>query len=261
MTEASKDASTHTCSMKPYFEEKGEENPGPLILVHGAGGSTATWFMQLKHLSDSLHVVAIDLNGHGKTEDADANNVFESYLSDIESIVSQFDMPVLGGHSMGGALTQLFALSKPETLSGIILVGTGAKLRVNPMIFQMLESDFDGYLDAMEEFAFFEETDEELKKASRKEMSKCPARIIARDFKACDSFDIMGRIGNIMLPALIVVGENDLLTPQKYSAYLQDSIPDSELVIIPKAGHSVMLEQWDSFNDSVLRWFKAKIAK
>ncbi|MFX0108529.1 MAG: alpha/beta fold hydrolase, partial [Candidatus Hodarchaeota archaeon] len=138
--------------MSIHIEERGFGNPGPVIFVHGAGGSTATWFMQLKFLSRNLHVVTLDLNGHGTSPDRKEKNAFQSYLDDIESVVSKFEQPILSGHSMGGALTQLYAMEKPERLKGIILIGTGARLRVNPMIFDLLENNFDGYVEAMGQF-------------------------------------------------------------------------------------------------------------
>lgn len=247
--------------MLPHFEEEGMGNPGPVLMVHGAGGSTATWFMQLKHLSKKLHVIAIDLNGHGETPDAGVEDRFKSYLADIDSLVINYDRPVLCGHSMGGALSQLYALANREKLSGLILVGAGAKLRVNPIILQMLEDDFEEYLRALEVYAFFEETDDDLKEASKKEMRKCHPSIISRDFKACDRFDIMEEVEKISLPTLVIVGEGDLLTPPKYSMYLHENIPNSQLVVIPRAGHSVMLEQWKQFNDSVLNWFQSSFAQ
>jgi len=243
--------------MKVHFDERGEGNPGPIVMIHGAGGSTATWFMQLKHLSHGFHVIAIDLNGHGKTVDRNEHDVFKSYLSDIETVVNQYDNIILCGHSMGGALTQLFALQDSSKLSGIILVGTGAKLRVNPMIFEWLENDFEAYIGAMGTYAFAEETDEEMREASKAEMRKCPPSIISRDFRACDAFDVMDRIHQISIPTLIVVGDEDLLTPPKYSTYLGNQIVDSKLTTIPKAGHSVMLEQREAFNSEIKDWHKA----
>ncbi len=243
--------------MNVHFEERGKGKPGPIVMVHGAGGSWATWFMQLKHLSDVLHVVAIDLNGHGSTPDRQEDETFESYLLDIREVVSQYKKPVLCGHSMGGGLTQLYALENQEDLSGIVLVGTGAKLRVNHLIFQMLQSDVESYLNAMGTYAFAEETPEDLRESSKAEMRKCAPSIIERDFRACDAFDIMNKVGQISIPTLVIVGEEDSLTPPKYSTYLDDQIPNAKLVVVPKAGHSVMLEQWCKFNEIVATWYQS----
>lgn len=242
--------------MTVHVEERGRGNPGPIIMVHGAGGSTATWFMQINHLSDRLHVVAVDLNGHGKTPNR-SDELPESYLNDIDSVVTQHERPVLCGHSMGGALTQLYALRNPESLKGIILVGTGARLRVNPMIFSLLDNDFEGYVNALGEFMFHSDTDETLKETSKAEVRKCPASITRRDFEFCNRFDIMESVAKISLPTLVIVGDSDLLTPEKYAAYLAEKISRSQLHVLSKAGHGVMMEQWEEFNDIIAKWYQA----
>ncbi|MFQ5833503.1 MAG: alpha/beta fold hydrolase [Candidatus Thorarchaeota archaeon] len=241
--------------MKVNYEERGAGNPGPVVLVHGAGGSSATWFMQLETLSEHLHIVALDLNGHGKTPDREAKDVTRSYLEDIQNIVGQFDRPVLGGHSMGGALTQLYALENPNDLSGIVLVGTGARLRVTPVIFDLLDSNFEGYVHALGQFMFHEDTAQDIIDAARAEVRKCNVRVTKRDFQICNSFDIMEQVSEITVPTLVIVGEDDLMTPSKYSDYLNGMIAGSQIEIIKEAGHSVMLEQPERFNEAVVDWF------
>ncbi|TET09754.1 MAG: alpha/beta hydrolase [Candidatus Thorarchaeota archaeon] len=243
--------------MSVNFEEAGDSDNRSIIFVHGAGGSAATWFMQLRGLSDEHHVVAIELNGHGKSLDRAEEDSVHSYLQDIHEVVSKFDKPTLAGHSMGGALTQLYALAHQENLSGIILVGTGAKLRVTPVIFDLLENNFDGYVEAAGSLMFHENTSKEMIEASKHEVRKCPAHIISRDFELCDNFDIMDRVSQIGLPTLIIVGEGDAMTPIKYSTYLHLKIKVSAMHIIETAGHSVMLEQFEIFNEYISDWVKS----
>ncbi len=240
--------------MSVHTEVYGEEDALPIIMVHGAGGSSATWFMQLRGLSDSLQPIAIDLNGHGRTPDRGEEDVLRSYIDDIDSVVSNYDRPILMGHSMGGALTQLYTLENSENLRGIVLVGTGARLKVLPMIFDLLENDFESYVRVAGEYMFHKETSTKIIEASQAEIRKCPAHIISRDFQACTTFDIMNAVQNISLPTLIIVGDNDLLTPVKYSTFLKDKIEGSHLEVIEKAGHSVMLEQFKTFNQIVSEW-------
>ncbi|MHA2046813.1 MAG: alpha/beta fold hydrolase [Candidatus Thorarchaeota archaeon] len=241
-------------SMSVNYEEMGGSEKQTIIFIHGAGGSSATWFMQLRGLSNDFHIVAIELNGHGKSPDRGDEDILHSYLHDIHEIVSKFDKPILAGHSMGGALTQLYALNHPENLSGIILVGTGARLRVSPVVFDLLDNDFEGYIKALGHFMFHEGTSEEMIEASKHEVRKCPALIIRRDYEFCDKFDIMEKVSQIKLPTLILVGEDDFMTPVKYSNFLHDKIEGSVIHVIKTAGHSVMLEQSSLFNGLVADW-------
>lgn len=235
-------------------ESAGPEDAQDIVFVHGAGGSAATWLMQLRGLSKDLRVHAVELNGHGSSEDRSDPNTQRAYLEDIESVVVSLERPVLGGHSMGGALTQQYALNHPDTLHGIILIGTGARLRCTPVIFHLLENDFEAYLEALGEFMFHSGTDPRVIEASKAETARCRPEVIARDFGMCDQFDIMEDISAIDVPALIIVGEADVMTPVKYSRYLAEKIADSELRVIPRAGHAVMLEQPTLVNQVIRNW-------
>ncbi|MFW9964770.1 MAG: alpha/beta fold hydrolase [Candidatus Sifarchaeia archaeon] len=236
------------------YEEAGNSNKKTILFIHGAGGSSATWFMQLRGLSSKHHIVAIELNGHGKSPDRAEDDILQSYLDDVHKVVTKFERPFLAGHSMGGALAQLYALNHSENISGIILVGTGAKLRVTPIVFNLLDNDFEGYVEAVGNFMFYEDTSDEMIEASKHEVRKCDVQIIRRDFELCDKFDIMEKVKEIKTPTLIIVGDSDVMTPVKYSQYLKNEIEGSVLQVIEKAGHSVMLEKFGIFNEIVTNW-------
>jgi pimeloyl-ACP methyl ester carboxylesterase len=240
--------------MQVHYEERGNKNLRPIIMIHGAGGSSATWFMQHKGLSENLHVIALDLNGHGRTQDRSDENIVDSYLQDIDSVASQYEKPILAGHSMGGALAQLYALQNSDKLNGLVLVATGAKLRVANMVFDLLDTDFEGYLSAVEEFMFHKNTSKDLIEASVAEVRKCSVPVIRRDFELCNAFNIMDRQKEIQIPTLIIVGAQDMMTPVKYSQYLHSQIENSKLLVIENAGHMVMLEQSSKVNQEILSW-------
>jgi pimeloyl-ACP methyl ester carboxylesterase len=207
-------------------------------------------------LSTKVHLIALDLNGHGKAPDRQASDVTRSYLEDIDAIVRAQNKPLLMGHSMGGALAQLYALENPENLSGLVLVGTGARLRVAPMIFDFLDRDPDAYFDAIPKFMFHESAPRIMVESSQAEAREIPVPVIRRDFEVCNSFDAMQDVSRISLPALIVVGDSDVMTPLKYASYLHEKIAGSDLRIIPEAGHAAMLEKPLEFNQAVLEWLK-----
>ena len=245
--------------MPVHIETRGDSTDPPIIFIHGAGGSSATWIMQLRQLSADFFIVAINLNGHGKTPDRSESDTAESYLTDIEEVVRNYNRPIIAGHSMGGMLSQLFALRFPELISGIILIGTGARLRVAQFIFDALENNFDAYVEGAGNFMFDEHASEELRESSKKEIRKCKPAIIYRDFKACNEFDIMEKVSEISIPTLILVGEQDMMTPAKFSEYLHEKIPNSVLYKIKRAGHSVMLEQPGELNSKIAEWAKSVV--
>ncbi len=246
--------------MAVHVEESRKKAGTPVVMVHGAGGSSATWSMQLRG-AHRLHLLALDLNGHGKTPDRHPTDVRESYLEDISSVVRRADRPVLVGHSMGGALAQLYALQHPEDIRGLVLVGTGARLRVAKAIFDMLDTDFESYVRAAATFMFAKGASQNTVEASLAEIRKCPVPIVRRDFVLCDEFDIMDWVNEISLPTLIIVGEEDVMTPVKYSKYLNDKISGSVLRVIPGAGHCVMLERPEEFNHTLEQWIEERLSQ
>jgi pimeloyl-ACP methyl ester carboxylesterase len=84
-----------------------------------------------------------------------------------------------------------------------------------------------------------------------KEMLKIRAEVTYGDWMACNGFDRMSDVERIMAPTLVICGTDDRLTPPKYSQYLHEKIRNSKLVVIPGAGHSVMLEQHGAFNEAL----------
>ena len=219
----------------------------PIVFVHGAGGSGHVWRNQLEVRIPGYMQVAVDLPGHAHSEGKGAERV-EDYRDFMHSFIraAGWSRIVLGGHSMGGAITQSFALAYPGLLEAIILVGTGARLRVAPEVLDAAKRG--GNLIDM---AYAPSTDRRLIKEAEKEFMLTRPEVRYRDFLACDRFDIMDRVAEIRTPALIICGEEDRLTPVKYSRYLEEKIPRSELRLFPDAGHMVMWEQARAVNEAI----------
>jgi pimeloyl-ACP methyl ester carboxylesterase len=150
---------------------------------------------------------------------------------------------VLVGHSMGGGITQAVSLAEPALLRGIILVGTGARLRVDPTVFEALRQGHEAAARLVAERAFGPAASAALRAEGIADLTRCPVPVIEGDFRACDAFDVMADVGRIGLSALVVCGEQDVLTPPKYARYLHDRLAGSRLALVPDAGHYVMREQ------------------
>ncbi len=82
--------------------------------------------------------------------------------------------------------------------------------------------------------------------------------MLYRDLAACNIFDCMARMSEITLPALIICGEDDRMTPVKYSQFLQKNLPGSTLRIIPKAGHYVMREAPEAVSAAMKEWLESQ---
>jgi len=105
----------------------------PLIFCHGSGGRHHHWLYQLKFLKDEANPIAVDLPGHGRSGGTPANTVtsYREWLYRFYKAAGVGPL-VLAGHSMGGAVALDFALNYPADVLGLILVGSGGRLRVLP---------------------------------------------------------------------------------------------------------------------------------
>jgi pimeloyl-ACP methyl ester carboxylesterase len=225
-----------------------------LVLVHGAGGSHLDWPAPLRRLRGA-NVYALDLPGHGRSEGAGRSSI-AAYRDFLLAFLDGLGLErvVVIGHSMGGAISLGFALHYPDRLDGLILVGSGARLRVAPAILTGILSDFEATVDLVCDYAFGPGATEQLKRLGRQRLLKTPPEVLHGDYAACDAFDVMERLGEVRCPTLVIGGTADRLTPPKYSVYLRDHIPGAELVLVDAAGHMVMLEKPEVVNKAISRF-------
>jgi len=158
---------------------------------------------------------------------------------------------ILAGHSLGGAVVQDYYFKYPTDVSALILIGTGGRLRVDPSILNTLKNDYQEYLKSLPVGAFYSKTPRKVINGYIDETSKISPEVIFCDFRICDEFDTLKKTSTITIPCLILCGKFDKLTPIKYSRFFHDKLEKSELKIIRKAGHMVMLEKPKQVNRSI----------
>lgn len=224
----------------------------PIVFIHGAGGSHQVWLQQLRRLGRRRKAIAIDLPGHGNSEGSGADRI-ETYRDLVNECVTAvgLDRIVMVGHSMGGAIIQSLALVHPELLTAMVLVGTGARLRVQPQIFAGLHNDARQTVEMMSRWGRAPGAPAELLRQDADAMLRTSLSVIEGDLRACDTFDLMEQIKTITLPTLVICGTDDMMTPPKYAEYLYREINGSQLALIPAAGHMVMLEKPDEVGRSI----------
>jgi pimeloyl-ACP methyl ester carboxylesterase len=224
-----------------------------VLFIHGSGWNAGMWHHQRDYLKSSLEVILVDLPGHGKSPGQACASV-EKYSEAIYGLIKDLGVvgePYIAGHSLGGAIAMSLALAYPEALKGVILIGTGARLKVVPQILDGITREKEKTVRSIVDLAFSKESPSAMKDHDYQETMKCPAETILMDFTACDHFDIMDSVHSIKLPTLIICGTNDALTPPKYSHYLNKAIEGSKLVLIEGAGHMVMREKPDEVNKAI----------
>jgi pimeloyl-ACP methyl ester carboxylesterase len=236
--------------MELHVERYGKGKP--VVFIHGATGSLSSWYFQKEYLKQFMEVILLDLPGHGKSPGDGCERLEECREAVYRTLTDlKTGKCYIVGHSMGGAIAMLFALTYPELLEGLVLVATGAKLRVFPEILQNILKDKEGTVRKIAEFAFSKKTSASVVESGYREMMKCRKEVIHGDFSSCERFNVMDRVRRITLPTLIICAGDDLLTPCKYSEFLHAQIPDSKYVRIPDAGHLLMIEKPDPVNRAI----------
>ena len=229
----------------------------PIVFIHGSGDSARIWRLQTDHLGPQ-RAIAIDLPGHGERADTfDADVTVQQYAQAAYEIVTNelhLQAPIIAGHSLGGGVALTMALDYGQQLGGLLLVGTGARLRVHPTLLEDARQASPTTPPQISELAFASSTPPHIADETMREQKTPAPNTLYRDLSACNIFDVMSRLSEIHLPTLIICGEDDRLTPVKYSQYMHQHIPGSTLHIIPDAGHYVMREQSQAFNQVVEQW-------
>lgn len=210
------------------------------------------WRAQVEGLADRMNAVTLDLPGHGASE-GEGMSCVEDYAAAVQGFISAIEapMPVPCGLSIGGAIVLRLLLDSPGKYVAGIVVNSGARLRVMPMIFEAIEKDYKGFLDAAPAFSISEKTDASMIEPLSQAMAACPPGVTLGDFKACDSFDVMERLGEIVVPVLVLTASEDKMTPGKYGAFLADRISRSSLVNIEDAGHLSPMEQPQAVTEAI----------
>ncbi|MBM4326167.1 MAG: alpha/beta fold hydrolase [Deltaproteobacteria bacterium] len=220
-----------------------------VVFIHGTGGDREDWRAQLDGLWTVANMIAIELPGHGQSEPPGESSV-DAYARWVGDFVETLGLErvMLFGCSLGSAIAQWIALQSPSWLEALGVVGGGARLRVHPAFLDGVLQDSEKAMKDFAAFAVASQGSEAVLNETLRKFMRNPASLIHGDLTACNEFDVMERVAEIVVPTLIVVGEEDRLTPPKYARYLHDRIAHSSLNVISAAGHVAMMEKPEEFN-------------
>ena len=217
--------------------------PRDIVLVHGAGGNKLLWRRTTGFLTGGSKAIAIDLPGH--PEGAATCRTVEEYAEALHGFMAENGLAgsAVCGHSMGSAIALSLAVNHPEDAGALILVSSGAKLGVDPKIVEGLRAEPLKTIERVITPRSYYKIDLGLGREARATLSFSNLPVFLNDYLACDGFDVRKDLPGILQRTLVVCGERDTMTPPKWSQYLKDNIPNSELKFIQDAGHMLPLEK------------------
>lgn len=220
----------------------------PVVLVHGLAGSSRRWARNITHLAQSFRVYAVDLIGFGESRGRCPFNLDEaaSHLAIWMDSLGIARASIIG-HSMGGFIGASFAADFPEQVERLTLVGAVA-VPLNRRYPWPTLGPVRGLLD---------QTFDSLSLLIADACKAGPVTIwkAARELGHAN---ITAKLSSIRAPALVIWGEHDAIIPLQSGKQITGILPNAELVVIKDAGHNVMWERPEAFNQAVIDFLTGK---
>jgi pimeloyl-ACP methyl ester carboxylesterase len=246
------------------------------LLLHGVTVSTEVWHYQLLDLvAAGYRVVAMDIRGHGKSAAGDEGYTVAAMAEDVFTAIRALDLhdTVAVGHSMGAMVLLQLLADHPElvadgTLPSIALVatsaspvlGNGVPAAAAAMVRALTPAAGRGHLRMIGSrvppgqspgdlaalycrLAFGSHPSPTHVELLRSMASAMPAPVLGELLATLLELNVRQVLPAIAVPALVVVGTRDVLTPLRHSRYLARHLPVAELHVLPGCGHMVMLER------------------
>ncbi|MEY2471324.1 MAG: hypothetical protein QOK28_653 [Actinomycetota bacterium] len=242
----------------------------PIVLLHGVTLSVATWPYQIAALRKEFRVIALDARGHGLSKHHGPVSGLDRMASDVAQVFAQLDLrdAIVVGHSMGGMMTQQMVLDFPdlarERVAGTILLSTAAapgqgvpfsgpttrRFRPgSPAGRVALPPGEVGF--ALARLALGAKADPRHVAHTRNMTGATSAHTISHVLPHVVAFDVRARLKDYAVPALVITGSRDLLTPPRVGRELARRIPNATFEVVPGGGHMLMLERAEWLNDRI----------
>jgi pimeloyl-ACP methyl ester carboxylesterase len=228
------------------------------------------WEPQLGPIAEAgFRVLTPDLPEFGETTPGSEVFAIERSADVIDDLLDEIgiEQAVVGGLSMGGYIALAFARRHPQRLRGLILADTKAaaddaeaKVNRDRLIALVKDGGPAAAANALLPKLFCPATRDHrpdvVESARAIILRQRPAAIIAALYALRDRPDATAGLSAVNLPALVVVGEEDVVTPPAAAEHLAREIPGAELVSIPNAGHLANLENPAAFNSAVISFLQ-----
>lgn len=238
-----------------YRDVPGDRDGPAVLYVHGSGATHDLWSQQYAPDGPAHPAAALDLSGHGASDDVDTapgSETLAAYVADVVAVAKAMGADVLVGNSLGGAVVLETVLERDLPLQGVVLAGSGAKLTVHEDLRADLAEDFSAAVDVLHgDDMLFHDPPARVRDRSIETMHAVGQTITRGDFETCHRFDVRDRLGAVDVPTLALCGEHDRLTPPSYHEYLAEEILGGVFESVPGAAHLAMVERPVQFNDAV----------
>lgn len=220
-----------------------------MILLHGSGGDSSVWE---KQLGQDIPLIAPDLPGHGQS-DGPLRSSAQEYALWLDAFTRELAIKhfFLAGHSLGGAIALEFSRAFPHKMTGLILAGTGAPAAITAEYLELLKHNFASAVKASCLSAYAPGAAAAICAQGCEMLTRNGPDALYSDLQAYASFNSRPWAADLSVPALVLCGSEDRITPPADAEELAGVLPQAVLKIIPGCGHMAMMEAPGEFNEAV----------
>ncbi len=256
-----------TDGIRLHYQVLGRASATPVLMIQGLGADKHGWDMQRFPMSLQYRVIALDNRGAGRSDKPFGTYSLEQMADDAVAVLDQVGVEKahIVGASMGGAITQIIGLKYPERVMSLTLACTAC--RNHPWRRELLA----GWATAATEQGVGAMTSEAARwvigpRSFRRllpafgmlgplAMGRTAHAFVAQVKAILDVDDsIADQLSLVTAPTLVLVGNQDILTPRGDSEEIAERMPNSELVVISGAAHGFMVEHASTFNRVLLEF-------
>ena len=242
----------------------------PLMLVSGLNGVASFWAKQVPLLAKSFRVILHDHRGTGQSTHSRMSYSVDQMATDVLALMDALHVESahLAGHSTGGAIGQTLALDHPRRIRSLVLSATWAgpdpffrrlfESRKAILLTQGQEAYMRASILALAPPRWVSENDAAITEQQRQQIAAAaPVEVQASRIDAIVRFDQRARLGAVRCPTLVIVAQDDMVTPQFYSDELAAKIPGAKLVVLEYGGHFAPVIVPDAYNEAVSSFLRA----
>jgi 3-oxoadipate enol-lactonase len=245
-----------TSGIEIGFEEAGRGDATPILFLHGVGSDKSVWRPQLAHFGKTRRAIAVDYPGYGDSDHAPDGTSRDDYASAILSAMDglKVERAHICGLSLGGVVAIAMYAQAPDRCASFILADTFAVHPDGRAIYERSiagSQDLPAMADARVDVLLAQPAGPEVRREVVETMSRIDPTAYRIGAEAVWLADQRDRAQSIAVPALILCGDQDLITPVDLSSELVDLIPEARMQVIAGAGHLTNLEKPREFNQAV----------
>lgn len=247
-----------------HYQTIGEPSDKPTILFSNSLGTDfRIWRDLIVRLVGDFSIVTYDKRGHGLSEAPDAPYAMDDHVGDAAGLLDHLNIrnAIVCGLSVGGAIAQGLALSRPDLVRALILCDTGHKIGTEELWDQRIEAVGEKGISAISDNILerwfskaYRQPDNPFFHGYRNMLERTPLQGYLGTCHALRNSDFTETVSGIGVPTLCVVGEEDGSTPPQLVKALSQLIPNAQYEEIANAGHLPCIEQPEALHE-VMRKF------